>query len=82
MLLLFLADGSEMTCFVASFLIDVGGVDLLEALTLGILFTVTRSTILGTKITTLNLLLLVFTRLKVNNSVRCHGFHVVPFVVL
>ena len=53
MLLLFLADGSEMTCFVASFLIDVGGVDLLIALTLGVLFTVTRSTILGTKNTTL-----------------------------
>jgi len=53
MLLLFLAAGSEMTCFVASFLIDVGGVDLLEALTLGVLFTVTRSTILGTKICSL-----------------------------
>ena len=28
---------------------DVGGVDLLIALTIGVLFTVTRSTILGTK---------------------------------
>ena len=53
MLLLFLAASSEMTCFAASFLIDVGGVDLLEALTLGVLFTVTRSTILGTKICSL-----------------------------
>ena len=44
---------SEMTCFAASILIDVGGVDLLIALTLGVLFTVTRSTILGTKIATL-----------------------------
>jgi len=50
LLLLFLADGSEMTYFDASFLIDVGGADLLIALTIGVLFTVTRSTILGTKI--------------------------------
>jgi len=33
--------------------IDVGGVNLLIALTFGVLFTVTRSMILGTKITTL-----------------------------
>ena len=33
--------------------IDVGGVNLLIALTFGVLFTVTRSTILGTEITTL-----------------------------
>ena len=46
-------------CFAASILIDVGGVDLLIALTLGVLFTVTRSTILGTEITILQLLLLV-----------------------
>ena len=46
----FLDASSEMTCFAASILIDVGGVDLLIALTFGVLFTVTRSTILGTKI--------------------------------
>ena len=58
MILLFLAAGSEMTCFVASFLIDVGGVDLLVALTLRVLFTVTRTVILETKIIALKLLLL------------------------
>ena len=55
----FLATSLELTCFVASFLIDVGGVDLLVALTLGVLFTVTRTVILETKVIALKLLLLV-----------------------
>ena len=39
--------------FVTSFLVDVGGADSLVALTLGVLFTVTRTLFLETKITAL-----------------------------
>ena len=53
------ATSSESTCFVASLLIDVGGVDLLVALTLGVLFTVNRTVILETKVIALRLFLLV-----------------------
>ena len=42
----FLAASSEVTCFVVFLDVDVGGVDLLVALTLGELFTVTRTVIL------------------------------------
>ena len=42
----FLAASSEVTCFVACLDVDAGGVDLLVALTLEELFTVTKTVIL------------------------------------